>query len=85
MATELFETIFSFFSAGICLLPILIYGSICIFGLASFAIWIFMLLDCLKREFKKSDERLVWILVVLLTGIIGAILYYFLIKRPDKH
>ena len=40
--------------------------------------WIWMLIDCLKREF---NDKVLWILILLLTGILGAILYYFLVKR----
>lgn len=46
--------------------------------------WIFMLVDVTKREFKKEDDKIVWVLVVALTGIIGAIVYYFIIKKESK-
>ena len=44
--------------------------------------WIYMLVDVAKREFPKPDDKTVWILVVALTGVIGALIYYFAIKRP---
>ncbi len=53
-------------------------------GIIIFVFWLFMLIDCLKREFKSDEEKLVWILVLILTGLIGAILYYFLIKNKKK-
>ena len=40
------------------------------------------LIDILKNDF-KDDNKLIWILVVLLSGIIGAILYFF-IGRKQK-
>ena len=47
--------------------------------------WIFMLVDAAKRKFSKDDERVTWILVLALLGIIGAIIYYFVIKRKNKN
>ena len=35
------------------------------------------LIDILKNEF-EGNNKLIWILVILFTGIVGAILYYFL-------
>lgn len=45
--------------------------------------WIFMLVDAAKREFPKKDEKAVWIIVVALTGMIGALIYYFIVKRKN--
>ena len=44
-----------------------------------------MLVDVAKRKFKEENEKIVWILVIALTGIIGAAIYYFIIKVPNKH
>ena len=46
--------------------------------------WIFMIVDVVEREFPKQEDKTMWILIVVLTGIIGAIVYYFMIKRKDK-
>lgn len=43
--------------------------------------WIFMLVDCAKRNFKKDNDKVVWILILVFTGIIGAIIYYFVVKN----
>ncbi|MCX6694762.1 MAG: PLD nuclease N-terminal domain-containing protein [Candidatus Altiarchaeota archaeon] len=40
-----------------------------------------MLIDCVKREFKDQNEKIVWILILALTNWIGAVIYYFLVKR----
>jgi prolipoprotein diacylglyceryltransferase len=59
-----------------------------IFGLAIFSVvfWILMLVDVVKRDFKKEDDKTMWVLIIVLTGIIGALIYYFMIKRkiPKK-
>ena len=43
--------------------------------------WIMMLIDCAKREFK---DKVVWILIILFAGFIGAILYYYIIKKSKE-
>ncbi len=48
--------------------------------------WLWMLIDCLKRPDDKfaiggKYAKLIWVLVIIFTGFIGALLYYFLIKR----
>ena len=47
--------------------------------------WILMLVDCAKRKYKKENDKVMWILIVALLGVIGAAVYYFVVKRPDKH
>ncbi len=56
------------------------------FGLAVFAFvfWILMLIDCVKRKFKNDTEKIIWVLVIILTYFIGALIYYFVIKRENK-
>jgi len=44
------------------------------------AFWIWMIIDCAKRDFKKENDKVVWILVIVLLQIIGAIIYYFAVK-----
>lgn len=53
------------------------------------AFWLWMLIDCLKRQDDKfavggNYAKLIWVLVMIFTGFIGALLYYFLIKRKIK-
>jgi len=43
--------------------------------------WIWMLAECLNKNFKKDMDKVSWILVLLFTNILGAILYYLLIKK----
>jgi hypothetical protein len=46
-----------------------------------FIFWILMLIDCAKRKFKTDIEKIVWILIIIFVGLIGAIIYYFVVKR----
>ncbi len=45
--------------------------------------WIWMLVDVATADFPKSDDKIVWVLIVILTGWVGAIAYY-LVQRPKK-
>ena len=53
-------------------------------GIAAFIFWILMLVDCAKRKFTSDNEKVVWIIIIALLGVIGAIVYYFVIKLPAK-
>jgi len=45
--------------------------------------WLWMLVDCAGRNFPGPNEKVIWILILILIGIIGAIAYYFIIKRKS--
>lgn len=47
-------------------------------------LWVLMIIDVAKREFKNPDDKTMWLLIVVLTGIIGAAIYYFMVKRKDN-
>ena len=46
------------------------------------ALWIWMIVDCATNEPSGSD-KIVWILIVLLGGCIGAAIY-LLVRRPKR-
>ncbi len=48
------------------------------------AFWLWMIIDCLKRDFKKDMDKLVWVIVLLFANLVGAILYYFLVKAQKR-
>jgi len=50
-----------------------------------FVFWLWMLVDCLKRDFKKDYEKIVWILVLIFLHLLGAIIYYFVVKVASKN
>jgi hypothetical protein len=47
----------------------------------AFVFWILMIVDCTKRRFKHDADKIVWILVIIFTYIIGALIYYFVVKK----
>ena len=55
---------------------------ICItIGILSLIFWIKMIIDVANRNFKKSDDKIIWLLIVILLGLLGALIYYFTVKR----
>ncbi len=51
------------------------------FALTLVGFWIWMLVDCLNKESREGQDRLIWTLVIVFTKILGAALYYFLRYR----
>lgn len=54
------------------------------FAIFAFVFWIIMIVDVVQRNFKQENDKIMWILIIILTGIIGALIYYFMVKRKDK-
>jgi hypothetical protein len=53
-------------------------------GLFALAFWIWMIVDCLKHE-TEGSTKIAWLLVILLAGVIGAPLYFFLRRLPRQN
>jgi amino acid transporter len=50
-------------------------------ALFAFVFWIWMIVDAAKREF---PDKAIWILVIVLTHFVGALIYYFAVKKKDS-
>jgi hypothetical protein len=46
-----------------------------LFVLVSFVLWIVALMDLLRSDFRGSNEKLVWLLVIFFAPFLGPILY----------
>ncbi|MEM7626294.1 MAG: PLDc N-terminal domain-containing protein [Planctomycetota bacterium] len=64
---------------GLLFLPIFLFALL--IGVASLALWVWMLVDCARREFDGPNDKVVWILVIVLVGALGALIYFF-VGRP---
>ena len=53
-------------------------------GLAALTFWGMMIYDCATKTPPRSRERYVWLLIVVLGKLPGAVAYYLLMKRPAK-
>jgi len=73
------------------LCPCGMFGFIAVFQLGFWLIWLFFivawilaLVDAIKRndaDFGSKDGRLIWILILVFTNWVGALLYYILVYR----
>jgi ABC-type Fe3+-siderophore transport system permease subunit len=55
-----------------------------IVGIGGTIFWVLMMIDCANRKFKKSDEKLMWLIIVIASYLIGALIYYFVIKKKGQ-
>lgn len=46
-----------------------------------FIFWLWMLIDCLKRE-TDSTQRIIWALVIFFLPCVGSLVYLFVRKLP---
>ena len=53
-------------------------------GVFIFVFWIRMIIDCVKRDFPRDNDRIMWILLLIFTGILGAIIYWFVVCKKPK-
>jgi prolipoprotein diacylglyceryltransferase len=58
----------------------LVFGLV---ALAAFAFWLWMLIDVITKCPSEENKKLIWVLVVILASILGAIIYYF-VQRPKN-
>lgn len=54
-----------------------------LFIVAGFVFWIWMIVDCATKEPSEGNDKIIWILVVIFLGWIGALIY-FLARRPTR-
>ena len=52
--------------------------------LARFAFWIWMIVDCATNEPSVGNDKIVWIVIIVFTHFIGALIYYFVRHRPRR-
>jgi hypothetical protein len=51
-------------------------------GLALFAFWVWMLIDCAQAPEDPANNRVAWILILVFTSWLGALLYFFIVRQP---
>lgn len=63
------------------IIPILLFLFMGAVGFSLLAFWIWMLVDCIKHESEDGNNKLIWVLVIIFTQLLGAIIYYFVQRR----
>jgi hypothetical protein len=68
------------FASDIPLLFMLLFGCL---GLVGFVFWIWMLVDCLTKEPSEGNDKIIWVLVIVLLNWLGALIY-LCVRRPQR-
>jgi len=45
--------------------------------------WIWVLVDCAMKEASEGNTKIVWVIIILFTNLLGALIYFF-IRRPER-
>jgi hypothetical protein len=56
---------------------------ILVLPLVGFVLWIGVLIDCVTKEASTGNTKIVWVIIICLTGFIGG-LAYLIIRRPQR-
>lgn len=51
--------------------------------LAASVFWVWMIIECATKEPAAGNEKLVWILIIVFTHWVGALIYFF-VRRPQR-
>ena len=65
-------------------LGVLLIVAFLLLTVAAFAFWIWMIVDCATNEPATGNDKLVWIVIVVFTHVIGALIYYIVRRRPRR-
>lgn len=52
-------------------------------AVAGTVFWILMIIECATKEPPYGNEKLTWILIIIFTHWIGALIYY-VVRRPQR-
>ncbi|MBT3378207.1 MAG: PLDc_N domain-containing protein [Lentisphaerae bacterium] len=69
--------------ALVALIPILFFLFCGVLAIGAMILWVWMLVDCATKEPDEGNNKLVWILIIVLTHWIGALIY-LLVRRPQR-
>jgi hypothetical protein len=53
-------------------------------GIAYLAVWLWALVDAIRNPALDSTTRLMWVLVIILTQLIGAVIYLVIGRTPAR-
>ncbi len=56
---------------------------LCAGGLVAFIFWLWMLIDCAMKEPSIGNDKLIWILIIILLPLVGSVVYFF-VRRPER-
>ena len=66
------------------LVGLFLFIPLLLFVLATFAFWVWMLVHCLQNQGLDGNEKLIWVLVIIFTHFLGALIYFFVGRTKGK-
>jgi hypothetical protein len=54
-----------------------------VFVVGGTVFWVMMIIECATKESSQGNTKLIWILIIVFTHWIGALIYYF-VRRPQR-
>jgi prolipoprotein diacylglyceryltransferase len=65
--------------------PNVSFGLACVLLiLTGFTFWISMIVDCATNDPGTRNNKIVWMTIIVFTYIVGALVYYFVRRRPRR-
>lgn len=52
-----------------------------IFGGVGFILWLWALIDCIRRNFTNPNDKILWLVLIILIAWIGPILYLIIGRK----
>lgn len=49
----------------------------------SMVFWVWMIVECATKEPNQGNDKIVWIVIIVFTHLLGALIYYFF-RRPQR-
>jgi hypothetical protein len=65
------------------ILNLMCFGFVALVSIGLLAFWIWMLVDCLQNTPSDDNQKLIWVLVIVLASWLGALIYFF-VQRPKN-
>jgi prolipoprotein diacylglyceryltransferase len=56
----------------------LFFGLVALLG---FLFWLWMLIDCATKEPDQGNTKIVWIIIIVFTNLVGALVYFFVQRQ----
>jgi isoprenylcysteine carboxyl methyltransferase (ICMT) family protein YpbQ len=53
-------------------------------SVAYIVFWIYTLVDVVRSNFKDSNMKIIWVLIILFAQVLGPILYWVLAKNDNR-
>lgn len=63
--------------------PIGVVAVLGVIGVGFLALWLWSLIHCIQNRYLSDNNRLIGIILIVLLGILGSLVYLFLPREPE--